>query len=165
MMGRIVSVVLIATIVTLASVLHAHGLHLSIGKSEVVGKTFTGKLVFNKLDFIEALDQWNPDQPLYELDPEGFEKLTLRYMNRNFKVEANGLRDLKLEITEAGQDTDSLWLKFRFESTTALEQIRVEHRLLFAAFPGQGNVLEVRSRKGKQNHLFRVDSPAKVFKF
>ena len=65
MMGRIVSVVLIATIVTLASVLHAHGLHLSIGKSEVVWKTFTGKLVFNKLDFIEALDQWNPDQPIY----------------------------------------------------------------------------------------------------
>ena len=148
----------------LAGALAAHGLHLSIGKSEVDGNTLTGKLVFNKLDFIEALDQWD-EKPIYEFSPEEFEKLTLKYMKRHFKVEANGATDLKLEITKAGQGNDTMWMEFRFAAKEPFEQIRVEHRVLFAAFPDQGNVLEVKGPSGKESHLFRVDSPIYVYKF
>lgn len=140
-----------------------HGLHLSIGKSEATDTALTGKLVFNKLDFVEALDQWDSDRPIYELTPEDFEKLTLRYMKRHFKVEANGARDLKLEITEAGTGKETMWLAFRFASPETLRQIRVEHRVLFDVFPDQGNVLEVRWGKGRESHLFRVDDPFRVF--
>ena len=52
--------------------------------------TFTGKLVFNRVDFLEPLDQWIHETRIDELTPESLEKLTLRYMKRHFKVDANG---------------------------------------------------------------------------
>ena len=143
----------------------AHGLHLSIGKGDATATTLTGKLVFNKLDFIEALDQWINETPIYELTPEAFEKLTLRYMKRHFKVEANGKTDLKLEITEAGQGNETMWMQFRFQSPDTLRQIKVENRVLFGAFPDQGNVLEVTSTAGKQRHLFRANAATVVYEF
>jgi hypothetical protein len=143
----------------------AHGLHLSIGKAEVTETAITGKMTFNKLDFVEALDQWNEQVQIYELTPEDFERLTLKYMKRHFKVEANGSADLKLEITSAGQGKETLWMAFRFASEDTLKTIKVEHRVLFGAFPDQGNVLEVKSKKGKESHLFRVDSQTAVFEF
>ena len=148
-----------------ANVVHSHGLHLSIGKSEATATTLTGKLVFNKVDFVEALDRWNNETQIYELTPEALEKLTLRYMKRHFKVEANGTTDLKLEITQAGQGKETMWMKFRFASEDTLKQIKVEHSVLFGAFPDQGNVLEVKTPQGKQSHLFRLDAPIAVFKF
>ena len=142
---------------------YAHGLHLSIGKVDLEATTFSGKLVFNRDDFIEALDSWNNEIPIHELTPEDLEKLTLRYMKRHFKVEANGTTDLKLEITEAGQGKESLWMKFNFASTDSLRKIKVEHRVLFGSFPDQGNVLEVKASGAKQSHLFKIDSPVAEF--
>lgn len=142
----------------------SHGLHLSIGKVEVGETEVVGKLTFNKLDFVEALDQWDSATPIYELTPEAFEKLTLRYMKRHFKVEANGATDLRLEITKAGQGEETLWMGFRFASSDTLKQIKVEHRALFGIFPDQANVLEVKAGGRKQTHMFRVDSPTAIFK-
>ena len=141
----------------------AHGLHISLGKAEVTEAGISGKITLNKLDFVEAIDQWDSDTPIYELTPEEFEKLTLRYMKRHFKVEGNGRTDLKLVIKEAGQGMDTMWLTFRFLSKRPLETIRVEHRVLFNVFPDQANVLAVTSGKGKESFLFRVDQPVKVF--
>jgi len=141
----------------------AHGLHLSITKAEASENEITGKLTLNKLDFVEALDQWSNDTKIYELTPEAFESLTLRYMKRHLKVEANGSMDLKLEIVDAGQGKETMWLAFKFTSSEKLESIKVENRVLFGAFPDQGNVFEVKSEKGKQSHLFRVDAPTATF--
>lgn len=149
---------------SLATVVTSHGLHLSIGKAEVAEKTISGKMTFNKMDFIEALDQWDADRPIYELSPEEFERLTLLYMKRHFKVEANGSRDLRLSITGASQGNETLSLMFEFSSNDTLREIRVEHRVLFGVFPDQGNVLEVTSESGRKSHLFRLDSPIAVFK-
>jgi hypothetical protein len=86
----------------------AHVLHLSIGKGSLEAIAFTGKLVFNRDDFVEALDRWNNEIQVYALPPEALERLTLRYMKHHFKVEANGKSDLKLEITEAGEGNDMI---------------------------------------------------------
>jgi hypothetical protein len=142
----------------------AHGLHLSIGKAVLDATTLTGKLVFNGGDFVEALDAWSNEIQIHELTAEDLEKLTLRYMKRHFKVEANGAIDLKLEITQAGQGKETIWMKFKFASADSIQQIKVEHRVLFGSFPDQGNVLEVKAPGGKQSHLFKVDSPVAVFK-
>jgi hypothetical protein len=143
----------------------AHGLHLSIGKAELGATAFTGKMVFNRDDFVEALDRWNNEIQVHDLTPEALERLTLRYMKRHFKVEANGTSDLKLEITKAGEGKDTIWMRFRFGSSDSIKQIKVEHRVLFGAFPDQGNVLEVKTEAGKESHLFKIDSPIVVFKF
>lgn len=165
MMKRLTSMWVVALFSAIGVEVGAHGLHLSIGKAEVAETEITGKVTLNKLDFVEALDQWNNETKIYELTPEEFEKLTLRYMKRHFKIEANGVTDLKLDITEAGQGKETMWMAFRFVSDDTIRTIRVEHRLLFNTFPDQGNVLEVKSKKGKESHLFRVDSPTAVFEF
>ena len=148
-----------------AATICAHGLHLSIGKAALEATAFTGKLVFNRDDFVEALDRWNNEIQVHDLTPEALERLTLRYMKRHFKVEVNGTSDLKLEITKAGEGNDTIWMRFRFDSSDSIKQIKVEHRVLFGAFPDQGNVLEVKTGGGKESHLFKIDSPVAVFKF
>ena len=141
----------------------AHGLHISFGKSVLTERVFTGKVVFNKLDFQDALSRWNDRTPLMDLASDERSGLILRYFKRHLKASANGQRDLKLEIVEQGAGAQTIWFRFRFESKEPIDWLRVEHRALFAAFPDQGNVLEVKSGEKTMNHLFRPTAPAYRF--
>ncbi len=141
----------------------AHGLHISFGKSELTERIFTGKVVFNKLDFQDALSRWNDQTPLIDLTTDERAGLTLRYLKRHLKARANGRQDLKLELVEQGAGVQTIWFRFRFESGEPIDWLQVEHRSLFAAFPDQGNVLEVKSGSKTMNHLFRPSAPAHRF--
>jgi hypothetical protein len=154
--------ILLVWLCSTASV-EGHGIHISFGKSELTERVFSGKVVFNKLDFQDALSRWNDQTPLMDLTPDDRAGLTLRYFKRHLKATANGETDLKLEIVEQGAGVRTLWFRFRFESAEPIDWLRVQHRALFAAFPDQSNVLEVKSGERTMSHLFRPSAPAYRF--
>jgi hypothetical protein len=90
---------------------------------------------------------------------EDLEKLTLRDMKRHFKVKANGAVDLKLEIRGAGQGKETMWMRFKFASADSIEQIKVEHRMLFGtrrrSLRSLDGAAQVHARYGK--HLGAAD--------
>ena len=61
--------VLILALTGQAASVAGHGLHISFAKSELTERTFKGKVVFNKLDFQDAVGRWNDGIPLLDLRP------------------------------------------------------------------------------------------------
>ena len=61
--------VLILALTGQAASVAGHGLHISFAKSELTERAFKGNVVFNKLDFQDAVGRWNDGIPLLDLRP------------------------------------------------------------------------------------------------
>ena len=142
-----------AVLITGAAV--AHDVYIGYGQAEVKDGRFSGKLAYNKLDLLQALEKLH-GEPVYVLSPPEFESLVLSYLSAHFQAAA-GADTLQLEIVGRSQRGDSVILDFRFQGEQPVKALRVRHDVLFELFPQQVNTLTVLTAKGQSRYLFHPD--------
>lgn len=137
--------------------LWAHDIHISRCQSAVSGQVFGGKLTFFKDDFMAALAKWH-GKSLDGLPDTAFDRLKAAYLATHFSVIVNENTALKLALTDHGEDKQSIWFHFKFESQTEITALKIGQSALFEPFPDQVNIMHVHASGQEYHHVFSAAS-------
>jgi uncharacterized protein DUF6702 len=145
----------LVVILLVAGLAGAHEIYIGYGQAEISGSELRGKLAYNKLDLLQALEQLHGDK-LYTLQPFELEALTLRYLSAHFQAVA-AEDTLRLEILGRSQKRDSVILEFRLAGAQALRALRMRNDVLFELFPQQVNTLTLTVAGAQFRYVFHPD--------
>lgn len=131
-----------------------HDVHISFAEAEIQQTSIVGKINLYRDDFFKALKKMNGGN-LNGLSTEEYEKLKYDYLQKNFKVIANGKNNLNLQIVSNSEDEYSIWFNFRFSSIEEIKSAKLICKALFELYDDQMNMFILKFNNKEQSAVFQ----------
>jgi hypothetical protein len=157
--------VLIAVIafLQLPYTLSAHDIHISYCNASLAKRTCSGRLTVFSDDYWKAVNALNGTD-VRLLEDSRRHAAILRYVQRYFKMTANGGVAMKLTQLITGVEGSSTWIDFSMTSPVDITEVRIENRMLLDLYSDQMNLMVVSSGAEEKNLVCSQDVPSVVLR-